>query len=78
MRKLEERGLLQRSADTADRRAVLLTITPKGRALQKRRAQAGAALIDTLLQEWPAEERNAFAVYFTRFVDQLDNHNPQP
>ena len=78
VRKLEERGLLQRRADSADRRAVLLTVTPRGRALQKRRAQAGAALIDTLLQEWPAEERNAFAVYFTRFADQLDNHNPQP
>jgi DNA-binding MarR family transcriptional regulator len=77
VRKLEERGLLQRSADTADRRAVLLTVTPRGRALQKRRAQAGAALIDTLLQEWPAEERNAFADYFTRFADQLDNHTPQ-
>ena len=78
VRKLEERGLLQRRADSADRRAVLLTVTPRGRALQKRRAQAGAALIDTLLQEWPAEERNAFAVYFTRFADQLDNHTPQP
>ena len=78
VRKLEERGLLQRRADSADRRAVLLTVTPRGRALQKRRAQAGAALIDTLLQEWPAEERKAFAVYFTRFADQLDNHTPQP
>ena len=78
VRKLEERGLLQRRADSADRRAVLLTVTPRGRALQKRRAQAGAALIDTLLQEWPAEERNAFADYFTRFADQLDNHTPQP
>ena len=67
-------GLLQRSGDTADRRAVLLTITPKGRALQQRRAEAGAALIDTLLQTWPAKERDAFAVYFARFADQLDSH----
>ena len=78
VRKLEERGLLQRSADSADRRAVLLTVTPRGRALQKRRAQAGAALIDTLLQEWPIEERKAFAEYFTRFAAQLDNHTTQP
>ena len=75
VRKLEERGLLRRSADSADRRAVLLTITPRGRALQKRRAQAGAALIDTVLREWPAEEREAFAVYFARFADQLDDHS---
>jgi DNA-binding MarR family transcriptional regulator len=75
VRKLEERGLLQRSGDTTDRRAVLLTITPKGRALQRRRARAGAALIDTLLQDWPAEEREAFAVYFARFADQLDSHS---
>ena len=75
VRKLEERGLVVRSDDSADRRAVLLTITPRGRALQRRRAQAGAALINKLLQEWPAEEREAFAVYFTRFADQLDDNN---
>jgi DNA-binding MarR family transcriptional regulator len=75
VRRLEERGLLQRSADSADRRAVLLTITPRGRALQKRRARAGAALIDALLQEWPAEEREAFAVYFARFAGQLDDQS---
>ena len=75
VRKLEERGLVVRSDDSADRRAVLLTITPRGRALQRRRARAGAALINKLLQEWPAEEREAFAVYFTRFADQLDDNN---
>jgi DNA-binding MarR family transcriptional regulator len=75
VRKLEERGLLQRSTDSSDRRAVLLTITARGRALQRRRAQAGAALIDTLLEDWPAEEREAFAGYFARFADQLDNRS---
>ena len=50
VRKLEGRGLLQRSSDATDRRAVRLVLTPRGRALQKRRAESGAALIDALLQ----------------------------
>ncbi|HZA04588.1 MAG TPA: hypothetical protein VE617_08485 [Propionibacteriaceae bacterium] len=33
------------------------------------------ALIDALLQEWPAEEREAFAVYFVRFAGQLDDQS---
>ena len=46
VRKLEGRGLRQRSSDATDRRAVRLVLTPRGRALQKRRAESGAALID--------------------------------
>jgi DNA-binding MarR family transcriptional regulator len=79
VRKLEERGLLQRSSDATDRRAVRLVLTPRGRALQKRRAESGAALIDALLQDWPLEDRVAFAGYFLRFADQLDDYGqPTP
>jgi DNA-binding MarR family transcriptional regulator len=75
VRKLEERGLLQRSADAADRRAALLVLTARGRSLQKRRVETGTALIDALLLQWPIEEREAFATYFHRFADQLDDLN---
>jgi DNA-binding MarR family transcriptional regulator len=73
VRKLEERGLLRRSVDPGDRRAVLLVLTARGRALQKRRATAGTALIEALLRTWPAEDRDAFAAHFVRFADQLED-----
>lgn len=72
VRKLEERGLLQRRADPIDRRAVRLALTSRGRALQKRRAEAGVELVDDVLRTWPAEDRIAFADYFARFADQLE------
>jgi len=74
VRRLEERGLLERRSGASDRRVVLLGITRHGRSVQQRRATAGAALIDTLLGAWPAEDRAAFATLFGRFADQLDAH----
>jgi len=73
VRKLEERGLLSRRADATDRRAALLVLTPRGRAVQKRRAEAGAALIDTVLQKWSVEQRKAFVVAFALFARDLDD-----
>jgi DNA-binding MarR family transcriptional regulator len=72
VRRLEARGLLERRSGASDRRVVLLGITRHGRSVQQRRATAGAALIDTLLHAWPAEDRTAFATLFARFADQLD------
>jgi DNA-binding MarR family transcriptional regulator len=76
VRRLEDRGLVRRSPDAGDRRAVLLVVTPQGRRLQQRRAEAGADLIEVLLQAWPAEERSAFATYFDRFADHLGGGSP--
>jgi DNA-binding MarR family transcriptional regulator len=72
VRRLEERGLVERRPGGSDRRVALLGITRQGRSVQQRRAAAGAALIDRLLREWPAEDRTAFATLFARFADQLD------
>jgi DNA-binding MarR family transcriptional regulator len=73
VRRLEERGLLERRPGLGDRRVVLLGITQHGRSVQQRRATAGAALIDTVLRTWPAEDRTAFASLFAHFADQLDS-----
>ena len=57
---LQDRGLIERVPDPADRRARLLSVTPKGRRLRDqvrraiRREEAG------LLAELPAGERAAF------------------
>lgn len=63
-----QRGLVVRTADPNDRRAVVVTLTPKG-------AKAGAAFhddliarMDGLLEDLPASERERFARTVNRLV----------
>lgn len=61
VRDVEERGLVQRSPDPADRRAHLLTLTPAGRrAFDKARAPR-EKLIATALEEWALDDVRALA-----------------
>jgi DNA-binding MarR family transcriptional regulator len=74
IRRLEQRGLIQRQASTGDRRAVEVGLTVAGRSLQQHRAAAGAALIDEVMQDWPEQDRRRFADLFVRFADRLQAH----
>ncbi|MGW5112589.1 MarR family winged helix-turn-helix transcriptional regulator [Nocardia sp. NPDC004123] len=57
---LQERGLIERHPDPADRRARLLALTPEGRRLRDA-AQAGIqAHEDHLLGKLPAADRRGF------------------
>jgi DNA-binding MarR family transcriptional regulator len=73
VRRLEERGLVARRPDPADRRAVLFTATARGRKLRRRMDTAGAALFGELLRDWPEEDRLALATLLDRFSRRLDN-----
>lgn len=61
VRRLEDAGLVSRTADPGDARAVLIRITPKGaRTLTQVRADRGAA-IDPYLQRLVPEDRQTLA-----------------
>ena len=61
VRRLEDAGLVSRTADPADARAVLIRITPKGaRTLTQVRADRGAA-IDPYLERLEPEDRQTLA-----------------
>lgn len=54
---LEQRGLIRRDADPADRRATVLVVTPEGRRLHELIAAARIAEFDDYLAALPADAR---------------------
>ncbi|MFC5748846.1 MarR family winged helix-turn-helix transcriptional regulator [Actinomadura rugatobispora] len=57
---LQERGLIRRTPDPADRRARLLSLTPEGRRLRDSAQAAIRRSEDELLAHLPPDERRAF------------------
>lgn len=76
VRRLEERGLVVRRPDPADRRAALLAATARGRKLRRRMDAAGAALFAELLRGWSDADRQALATLLARLARQLDDEPP--
>ncbi len=73
IRRLEERDLVTRRPDPADRRAVLFSATSRGRRLRRRMDAAGAALFVEMLREWTDADRQALGTLLDRFSRQLDD-----
>ena len=72
VRRLEERGLLERRPDPHDRRGVLVRATPRGRRVRSRMDEAGAVVFDEILGGWSAADRAALADLLDRLVRELD------
>lgn len=70
------RGLVERSPDPADGRASLLSVTEPGRtrAMAVRRRQL--RVVDTVVAEWTAADREQLAVLLARFASDLERHRP--
>jgi DNA-binding MarR family transcriptional regulator len=66
---LQERGLVERSADPADRRAVVLTATAAGRRVQREVDEARAADAHELFARLSAADRDELARILTLLTD---------
>jgi DNA-binding MarR family transcriptional regulator len=68
---LEDRGLLTRTDDLDDRRAVRLELAPAGRALLDEAWTRRNRWLAASLRDWTPEDRSALVALLTRFADSL-------
>jgi DNA-binding MarR family transcriptional regulator len=71
--RLEQRGVVARHSDPADKRAVLLTATDHGRQSLDEIDKAGVHLFENALNGWSPADRRALATLMQRFADELAN-----
>jgi DNA-binding MarR family transcriptional regulator len=76
VRRLEDKGLVDKQADPDDGRATLVTASTAGRRMHRNIGKAGAAVVDEILADWTDDDREAFARLFTRFAEQLLRGEP--
>jgi DNA-binding MarR family transcriptional regulator len=70
-RALEDRGLVTRTEDPDDRRAVRLDLAPAGLAVLEEAGSRRSRSLAELLRDWTAEDRVALVAMLTRFADTL-------
>jgi DNA-binding MarR family transcriptional regulator len=68
---LESVGLVARTPDPTDRRAVLVEATPTGQEVFARNRDLWQAALRDLLADWTATERSEFTRLFTRFNETI-------
>ena len=71
VRRLTDRGLVEREPDPVDARAVLVRLSAAGRGLHDQVSQQGARVLADLLADWTPADRAAFAAYMSRFAAEL-------
>jgi DNA-binding MarR family transcriptional regulator len=74
---LEQAGFLRRVPDPADRRAIDLRITSRGRSVAKRLYNAQRDILAKALQDWNPADRRQFVKLFERFSDDLSRTSVQ-
>jgi DNA-binding MarR family transcriptional regulator len=62
------RGVLRRKASQADARRIVVVITALGRKLVAEIKAQKLAVVQRVVQDWPAADVEAFATFFDRFI----------
>ena len=68
---LEAAGLVERSADPADRRASVVSLTERGREVVASISELRRELLESVVADWSERERREFARLLARFADDL-------
>jgi DNA-binding MarR family transcriptional regulator len=76
LRGLERQGLVARTADRADGRAVVVSVTPAGRTAYRRLKESSVAAADTALAGWRADELATLARLLDRMADDFTGPTP--
>jgi DNA-binding MarR family transcriptional regulator len=71
LRSLEQQGMLQRSADPDDARALRISITARGAEVLTRLMNHRAAMIRDAIAHWPESDRGALRQLLRRLADDL-------
>jgi DNA-binding MarR family transcriptional regulator len=71
---LEQRGLVQRTPDPDDGRAVRLALTVEGASMLAKMRDAWHARLAEAIETWPVEDVAKFATMLDRFVAVLADH----
>ncbi len=73
LRSLEQQGLVQRSADPDDARALRISITTDGSDVVQRMMDRRAATIRDAIAHWPEDDRSALRGLLRRLADDLSD-----
>lgn len=76
LRRLQAEGYVSRSADGADGRVVVVSITAKGRDAYRRLRAASVAAASDALSEWKASELTELARLLGRMADDFSAARP--
>jgi DNA-binding MarR family transcriptional regulator len=76
LRGLERQGLVARTTDRADGRAVVVSVTTAGRAAYRRLKSASITAADAAFVGWRADELATLARLLDRMADDFTGPNP--
>jgi DNA-binding MarR family transcriptional regulator len=71
LRTLEQQGMVQRSTDPDDARALRISVTPGGEEVLTRLLSHRAATIRDAIAQWPETERSTLGQLLRRLADDL-------
>jgi DNA-binding MarR family transcriptional regulator len=78
VKRLVDRGLVDRQRSSADGRGVVLTLTPAGRRAIARAPDAAQTRLIAALRRFPRRDLEAFAALFERFTVELGVGSLEP